>query len=89
MRLMRTLSRQTSKWETPSSGYVTRVGRLWTTMPRQNSRTRTSTSKSMRRPMVSSSISRSTGGSGYTRKPHIESRIANDKVLIHTQTWVR
>ncbi|MNT83020.1 hypothetical protein D3C72_2228340 [compost metagenome] len=67
---------------------MTRVGRLITGTSRQNSRTRISLSKSMRRPMVSWPTSAVTGASGYSRKPHMESRICSDSVLIHTQIWV-
>ena len=57
--------------------------------PAQHMRTTASGSKSKRRIHGWRCITRESGATGYTRKPHIESRIANDSVLIHTQTCVR
>ena len=57
--------------------------------PVQLMRTMISVSKSMRLPDVLARQTAHVAASGYTRKPHIESLISNDSVLIHTQTCVR
>ncbi len=69
-------------------GYFTLVGTLMISVPAQARRTAISGSKSIRLPMEGT-MAASVRASGYTRNPHMESLMANDSVLIHTQMWVK